>query len=828
MKLNFRKIASVLAGTAMLSLTLAFAAAANYPDPFVKSAGGDVAIVYGSQPGGQYDVVAASNINTNLQAALARLTATTGTSGSASTISGGDFKNLINSDSNKINLRDTITGVFGTTVSDDHLKTLLADGVFQNDENSDYKYDQTITLGTGLQLNYFVDSNYKDSAQTAGFNMSGTQSILNYTLDFTTDPESDVSSSDLVDLEAQTFKMLGREYYILDADNSTFKLTLLDAANTAVIKEGETKTIVAGAKSYDVKIDAISSTEVRLVVGTETSKSLQEGETYKLSDGTHLGIKDIFDEAVAGSIGSVEISIGSGKLELTHGAAIELNDKTFDDVTAYLVKGTPAGSGRERWDKLVLEWKNDDVAFLTPDSPLTLPGFENLKLSMSNFYTPAAEVTEIRDGSDLYSVLKTEIQDGAVSIPLLFSSDASDGAGNFTGIGESATKRLVTSSLSNVLFNESRGDEWLVASWNSSTSAESYLLTMTVSKTDGLNKTKIYKWQDGSKLADPVCDDKGIGSTCTLGSLTLTITNVSTYTGEKTVNLTAGSGGNFFKVFTKAGMQISLPYVDGVANTTDAMGAINITGTNVSGFEGVADGHNRRNFALFFTEEDRNGNIIAGNSFNVTIVPKANGDVEVSTYDVQRAQITDVADSDNRVNKVYSDLATEVWRIGDSSAQRTGKVIYSGGEAYADVVLSETGVSVTSSDTATTGGATVSELGSVIVTDAEVASVTGKNLIVVGGSCVNTLASQLLGGAGCGQSFQDSTTVGSGSFLIQTFDRGNGKVATLVAGYNLEDTMNAGKFLTTQVVDTSVGKKYVGTTATSAQLVSTTPAATTP
>ena len=55
--------------------------------------------------------------------------------------------------------------------------------------------------------------------------------------------------------------------------------------------------------------------------------------------------------------------------------------------------------------------------------------------------------------------------------------------------------------------------------------------------------------------------------------------------------------------------------------------------------------------------------------------------------------------------------------------------------------------------------------------------------------------------------------------MIESFAQSGGKVATLVAGYNAGDTTNAAKYLTTQTVDTDVGSKYVGTTATSATLV---------
>ncbi len=124
----------------------------------------------------------------------------------------------------------------------------------------------------------------------------------------------------------------------------------------------------------------------------------------------------------------------------------------------------------------------------------------------------------------------------------------------------------------------------------------------------------------------------------------------------------------------------------------------------------------------------------------------------------------------------------------------------------------------------TVGGGTVKELGSVSVSDAETSSVSTKNWVVVGGSCVNTAAASLLGSSSplCGDNWMSKTGVGSGQFLIETFSRTGGKVATLVAGYNAGDTSNAAKYLTTQTVDTMAGKKYIGTSATSATLQTTT------
>ena len=115
-------------------------------------------------------------------------------------------------------------------------------------------------------------------------------------------------------------------------------------------------------------------------------------------------------------------------------------------------------------------------------------------------------------------------------------------------------------------------------------------------------------------------------------------------------------------------------------------------------------------------------------------------------------------------------------------------------------------------------------LGNVKVMDDELATsgMSSKNLVVVGGSCINTAASTLLGGtAGCGSSWTASTGAGSGEWVIQTFASPwtASKVATLVAGWEQGDTANAATYLTTQNPKTDVGHKLTGTTATAATIV---------
>jgi hypothetical protein len=110
------------------------------------------------------------------------------------------------------------------------------------------------------------------------------------------------------------------------------------------------------------------------------------------------------------------------------------------------------------------------------------------------------------------------------------------------------------------------------------------------------------------------------------------------------------------------------------------------------------------------------------------------------------------------------------------------------------------------------------DAGVMTVDDADVATVAGKNLIVVGGSAINSVAAELLGGALSEDAFTASTGIAAGEFLIESFSRA-GKTALLVAGYNAADTEKAVTYLLNNDVDTTVGTKMKGTSATEAVVV---------
>ncbi|MFH1311289.1 MAG: hypothetical protein ABIH65_02695 [Nanoarchaeota archaeon] len=783
MKFNFRQISALATSALMLGMTAGLAAAANYPLPFVTSGTPNVAIVYGTGAGvSSLDQVQAGNIQSDLGGFV------TGTE-----VTGGDNVK-IEKDFDKLNLGNNAAAVFSSADEED-LTVLLAKGTYTDDENTEYNYEQKVTLGGNLFIKHFSDTDYddligaSDNTPVIGIQLNTSQGhVLNYTFDFTTHPAYNAAT-----LETTTMKLMGRNYYVLKVINGTTnKTTFLDSAAGGIATEGETTTIAGKS----VSVDIWSSTQVLVTVDGETSNSLNTGGTYKLSDGTYIGIKTIYYDSVTGG-GKVDISIGSGKLEVDHGSAVELNDESIEEIIGFLVQDSS-----EKLDKIVLMWSVDDEEFITPTASLTMPAFGALKISMTEFTFPAQEETTVKGGGSQIEI-KTTLKEGAVTIPIL----GANATGEFNTIGKDSSNRLFTDNTTNTVqkvFNETYGHKYMVVSWNTTTDAESYYLRADVVTEDSVTKARFKNVITGSEKTAALND------VISFGNVEITVTNVTRVSGLLEIfNFTLNSGSSTDVIYTAEGLKIHLPWTNesgsGVLTPAALLpGFVNLTAGTIS----VA-GYFYDNWYLFFDTQNKDNTIGAGDTFNMTLDESGTttNKVHVQTVTTDSTGL-EIESTDDYEYYVIDDLATKIVHAtgGDYDS---AVVTYHGDQSYANLYLSAP---------ETTTGAGV--LGDVLVTDSEVSSVSSKNLIVVGGSCINSVAANLVGGAKCSAAWKDATGVGSGQFLIQSFGDAysTGKIALLVAGYDAVDTVNAATYLTTKTVDTTAGKKYIGTSSTSATL----------
>ncbi|MCK4553170.1 hypothetical protein KAT80_03120 [Candidatus Pacearchaeota archaeon] len=206
-------------------------------------------------------------------------------------------------------------------------------------------------------------------------------------------------------------------------------------------------------------------------------------------------------------------------------------------------------------------------------------------------------------------------------------------------------------------------------------------------------------------------------------------------------------------------------------------------------------------------------NVILINTTDDATYSEMSGDVLFSGT----SQHDDETWDDTKLKGYLTNYGTYALRDQTDTNIHIASLSYGAAQMYADVYLAEVEATITAGTTA--GGA--SQIGNILVKDSEVSSVATKNLIVVGGSCINSAAASLVGGSYCGAAWTTATNVGTGEFLIKGYSDSTitNKLALLVAGYNVADTVNAATYLRNQALDTS--KEYKGTSSTSATLVTT-------
>jgi len=801
---KFRKIAAVLAGAVMLSSTVALAAAASYPVPFVQNGKADVGIVYGSSAANT-DLVAALEINTDLSTKLAAQTATGATS-SQVTVSGGDYVAL-DTPSTKLHVGGGIADVFGRSVTKTDMPTILADGTFRDANSNDHDYTQKINMAN-LSLTQFSDSDYLSNTPTVGFDIGSGQNIMNYTLAFTDNPQWGT-------LKGKDITIMGKDYYILDENNGTGtnELDLLDAANTVTLNDGDSQQVTVGNNTYNVSISFISGTgdngngQVTLNVNGQTTDTLTTGDTYKLPDGSYLGIKSILSQDYQGGQKQVEFSIGEGKIVLTDGNNVKVDDSSINSLTSSIVNDT----ANQHLSKIVLQWNADNTVFIANNgSSVTLPTFSAVKLSFGGMNYPMMENITVKNDGDNALQLSAPIKDGTATFDILNDNRSTGNFTGYTSVGKDSSHILRTATGNVLNYAQTNSGDYFVASWNNNRDSESYVLDTTSWGTDNANNNVTTIEDKYSSFSQQV----KAGDSITLGNVVLTVSNVNRQ--AKTVTLTGNSGVDFSTLYTNSGLKIYLPFIDTTNASTvpGALWASRIASTNNTAAAQYSS------FNLVSKEADKDGNVAAGENFTLGITSVGTTTFQISVNSVSGGageSQQEIQNSNVYQTTLNSALATQIWQ-DQGPTQHSAMITYHGGESYGELVLSAP--SATVSGSSSTGGS-VTALGSVTVADSEVSQVGSNNLIVIGGSCINTVAAQLLGSTSplCGDAFTAASGgIVSGQALIKTFQSpwASDKIATLVAGYDAGDTTNAAKYLTTQNVDTTVGVGVEVTSATQA------------
>jgi hypothetical protein len=801
MRFNYKKIAGVLASAAMLSSTIGFAAAASYPTPFVDGS----AVVYGTNAASS-DVAAAIDIYDQLRDRAS------GTSGTTASVS-GEAK-AVETSSQPLYFGDILYAV-KNTFNDDQLPKILADGTVTNDDGTDRDYELKLDVpDTNVIFGVTADS-LATPVVFADFNNNSIS--YTYKIVFPT-------SVNITKLTDEPIRLFGKDYVVSGkaGDLTDQKIVLFDKTTTIKVNDGESVT----SEGHTFSVSAESATSATIIVDG-TSQTVTEGFSGKIG-GVELYVKNIHAPNIAGTERYVELYLNSNKLTLEEGATVT---KSSDGIDGTIVYFTNSSGKVSEINITVTPFDTlDDLEYLKIGDSYQDPAFDAVKFEMSSV-TPELMGSD-RDVIKFKATSNDEVgiefknkagkdydMNVLITGPVRLAANYSamqngtqyiGTAGNVSGtytynataIGQdlSSARDLITDTVVPIMEND-----YFITCNNEYTQIWQL---KSVTNTSTTSEIKVQDQGAGSETQALSLTGNAPGSSATLtlgDASTLTVTMIN----NSAINF---SSGTCDYLYTKRGAQIQLQHADskvhdgGNAKNESAIVIVEETAYNGGSFTDIGSNTLGKNISVRFARQsaDRSGKQMFVRGVQGTSATGETGaDVGSENIDWWTGSL-DNTNSDTHWVTKYGSFVTQIG--GDDDIVT---VYYPEDAASLGFYIGETSSEITPGDGGTGAGGQIS-----IIKDSEASGVTDKHLIVIGGSCVNTVAAQLLGSSSplCGADFTTATQVSSGGYIIKSYDSpyADGKTAMLVAGYEASDTVNAVKrAMVIDGVTTDVGSEEV-------------------
>ncbi len=881
MRFNYKKIAAIGASVLLAGMTTGFAAAAAFPAPFVQNGAANVAIVYGTGNGvSPLDVVQAGNI----QSALASYVGTTPnsiipTTGEVATLDTLQSRIWLNASLNSVkqvltnldmpntlaitNFAGNVNVQVSPTIVIGSGSTAGADNsgkvIFTKQPSSSNDPSVGVSIGTtatnplyNTTLTFSQPVNFTDSGSqgqvltlfgqpwtVASSSSSGNGLVLFGAAQTVTLAQGTAGAS------TATVSINGTSHTVSLANVGTSTAYVsVDGSGTQAITTGSSKIInginiavtnvassTAGGNTATILVGAnqLSFLDGQAVqVGTNNNQiqgtmvSFQGGSITALSKLT-VGVfaPDTLHDAIITNTSFVDPVFGG--FQFAFGGLIGLTNYTANSNTGVQV----SNSGNSAMQVTFTNWNSNRATInFALNQTLGSTGYYNLSDVNGNPIYPY-------EGANLTQNQYTFIGTANYGHMLQFQG-LSTGSNNKTTFTDVMTGTQYTATApvgTNVATLTVDGRQYTVTAGGSGASAWAYIKYPT-SDSPNANTYVLYptiQLGSGAQLAIYAPLNLSLGNITTPGGFNGT-------TGVTAFLLPNGNANSLTSV--------TVSYVFGTATASNwSIGGVQINSTVAAATSNVTVGRLTYQFAnagVNTTTVSLVTNLTSGTVLTQPAIVDIEGKDTNGQYNAVILSTQNPNSNSNLVGVSTTPLFTQTaYQSGSKSLQSNNKLtqwmdymgtlvtmdtttsgqpiatlhnVASAQQAYAQLWIGSIGSSV---------GGSVGSLGQVLVKDSQVASVSNDNLIVVGGSCINSAAASLVGGAFCGSDWTSATGVGSGQFLIQSFNstiNSNGLVALLVAGYDAPDTVNAATYLTMQKPDTGFGNKYIGTTSTSASL----------
>lgn len=800
--MKFKRIMSILGGIMLLGATVGSAALLSYSPTSLKTVS-NPAIVYG-QAAATTDFIGASDILTALN------TDTSVIINENETTVNGEVK-AVETSSQPLYFGDWMNDT-KTTFTKEQLPTVLADGQLSDSDGKDFDYNLRVNVPNSKIVYGEGPDNLEPPVIYADFN-SNTQ----YEMRIIFPTAVDVSK-----LDGEQINLFGKKYTFSSNNADLTNTSVLLFENTQSLKILEGASITSGGHTFSANVE--DTTRAIVYVDGE-SKTVKEGFSGKIH-GADIYVKEIFGPDYSGSQRYVEIYMNADSLKLPHNQEVIL---ASEEISGTKVQFVNSGSKVSEIKISVTPYSLDnETRYLKEGNSFLDPVFKSLRFTLIGINPSLTDSN--RDNIEI-------------------------GATREDRVGLTFTNRLDKEYELNVLIP---GTIMLDTNY-----APMYNSTCTTLGYHWVNYTSTQNvWNDTTNMTDAITVITPINeSYCSIvGTPTYNSTTLGTEPGKEIIVETNKEiqEGDYFVTTSGEYSQIwevSNIQNDGKIEIQDAMGGntvnLNIGSVGSTASLSLADGSSatiklQSTTSLVLT--DKAANYLYTYKGAKIVLPKDNsgviqvieetpyngGDFHSTTGNLLGSTLN--SSWAYRIGRTGRDMFLKgtnygikeinYWSgdVGDNdiySVTKYGSFIKQTGEDDKKLYISypENAVkanfyigeqnSVTQTSTTTTNLTDI-----IIVKDIEEAKYQNKNIIVVGGSCINAVAAVLLGEDKpvCGEEFTTKTGVTAGHYLVQAFENpwAPDKVAILVAGYNAEDTTKAVNEILVGPMNLTVGNKIIG------------------
>ncbi len=840
----FKKIitAGACISIASVSLTSAFALATldQYPAPFVKDGNFDALIVIGKNALAE-DVLGAVDIGASLQYAMKQVKNIP--VGEKESVIDKGIK-IKGTGSEKLNYGEYLGTVKGTAIDDSELSDILAKGKLKesrgktkNEET--YTQELTFSKSNGQVLYDRPD----ESANASDYLeiLSNTE-FYNYTVRFDGEVDFDTTNAAEVeeDFQGASIELQGQKFTITGAKATSGKLTELrmQAGDTLLwLSQDQIIEKTVNGFTHMIKVVDVTNNENSCGVNVDGDIAwidVNSDETINGLTVSVLGAKAVHAELQDTDI--CQVNIGATELLLKQGSNVKIDGKEIQDAEVNLQIGSP-GSGE--WNGFSIAYTPDDDTYLQKGQSITDSSFGLFKILMEGVIIEREDISFLSQGSSDAELKFTNNEGKEVKVPLHYESSypsnamsSQIGTGSYIFFGKDENKPLLVDD-GNVSADASydsaggSGDFFICGSgssgslssckgvkiWFVSSGASAHVLEIskidTDNTTNGDGLVSIKDLTGGKTFEDRKYVDASIGTkrdnvtNIDLGSLgTLAMYFYeSTETGGSE-NQVAGTIAISSAVLTSAetqyGAQLQLNPALNLAqkrgDTTEVL-AVETSEDDIDDANTINDGGLTRlgasapvgsgkgNLILlsaWHSSADSRLNVGFGGK-NTTLTDESSNAPTENVNSWPKTGVDKTDGSDTRIAETAHGTLIEY----DSSDEKFVKIHYPKEEVEVNVFVAP--ISAVSSVTSGSIETTIINQINIqsTVTDEEVTDMSAHNLIVIGGPCINKVASKLLGNPDpCTSGFK------KGSAIIRLLDNGD-KVAMLIAGYDAGDTRRA-------------------------------------